>query len=64
MTKPSNHEILELIRTATEFVEDLKKLGYGESAKRPLPGAYDPFVEALKAARAKMLDQALEQDGQ
>lgn len=38
----------DLIRTATAFVEELRRMGYGETSERALPGSFDPFVEALE----------------
>lgn len=55
-------EVTQLIRTADDFVEELRRFGYGETNLKPLPGSYGPFVAALEAARKKLMDQALDQD--
>ena len=57
-----DHEIHELIKTATAFVDELKAFGLGDGPDLPLPGSYDPFVMALDAAREKLMDRALGQD--
>lgn len=54
-------EVTELIRSATDFISDLQRMGYGDQT-RPLPTSYDDFVDALEAARDKLTDRALDQD--
>jgi hypothetical protein len=41
----------DLLRTATAFIEELKAFGYGETSEKALPGAYDPFVQAVDALK-------------
>ena len=43
--------VSDLIRTATEFVEELNLFGFGASPDLPLPGAYDPFLAALEKVK-------------
>ena len=62
MTQLKDYEIIRLIQTAQEFVDELRQMSYGETSNRPLPGSYDPFVAALDAARQKLMDQAIGQD--
>jgi hypothetical protein len=38
----------DLLRTATAFIEELKAFGYGETSEKALPGAYDPFRDAVE----------------
>lgn len=57
-----NQETIKLIQTASDFIEELRRMGYGETGDRALPGSFDSFVAALEAARERMVDQALEQD--
>jgi len=40
--------VSDLLRTAAAFIEELKAFGYGESSEKALPGAYDPFVQAIE----------------
>jgi hypothetical protein len=41
----------DLLRTASAFIEELKAFGYGETSEKALPGAYDPFVQAVDALK-------------
>lgn len=40
-----------LIAASSTLVEEMKAMGYGETSDRPLPGAWDGFVEALERAK-------------
>lgn len=40
-----------LLSASSTLVEEMKAMGYGETSDRPLPGAWDGFVEALARAR-------------
>jgi hypothetical protein len=44
-------EVDDLLRTATAFIEEMKAFGYGETSEKALPGAYDPFVQAVDALK-------------
>ncbi|MDQ0132650.1 hypothetical protein J2T08_000551 [Neorhizobium galegae] len=59
----AQQEITDLIKAAEAFVDELRLFGYGETNLKPLPGSFEPFVAALEAAREKMIDEALDQDG-
>lgn len=41
----------DLIRTASDFIAELKSMGYGETSERALPGSFDPFIEALRKVK-------------
>jgi hypothetical protein len=41
----------DIIRTAFAFVEELRRMGYGETSERALPGSFDPFLEALRKVK-------------
>lgn len=43
-----DNDVDDLIRTASAFVEELRRMGYGETSERALPGSFDTFVEALE----------------
>lgn len=56
-----NEEFITLLRAASDFIQDLQRMGYGEDSELPLPPSYDAFLAATEAAREHMIDQALDQ---